>query len=278
MAIKVCLDAGHYGKYNRSPVVKSYYESDMTWKLHKLLAKYLKKYGIKVVKTRSIKSKDLELHTRGTKSKGCDLFLSKHSNAAANEDVDYVAVYCLADDKNVKCDDISKEIAEKLAPVIADVMGVKQGYKVLTRKADYDRNRDGFLNDNYYGVLHGARTVGTPGLILEHSFHTNKEATKWLLDDSNLDKLAKAEAEVIAEYFNVVDKKKKSVYYSKYTGNSTQIDIVLKAIGVPARYRGSITARRPLAKANGITGTYKGTGAQNRKLIRKAKKGKLKKV
>lgn len=29
MAIKVCLDAGHYGKYNRSPAVSSYYESDI---------------------------------------------------------------------------------------------------------------------------------------------------------------------------------------------------------------------------------------------------------
>lgn len=28
MAIKVCLDAGHYGKYNRSPAVSSYYPKD----------------------------------------------------------------------------------------------------------------------------------------------------------------------------------------------------------------------------------------------------------
>jgi len=41
MAIKVCLDAGHYGKYNRSPAVSSYYESDMTWKLHNYLKKEL---------------------------------------------------------------------------------------------------------------------------------------------------------------------------------------------------------------------------------------------
>lgn len=277
MGIKVCLDAGHYGKYNRSPVVKSYYESDMTWKLHKLLAKYLKKHGITVVQTRKSKSKDLDLHTRGTKSKGCDVFLSLHSNACGTESVDYVAVYYLVADENVKCDDISKSIAEKLAPVIADVMGVKQGHKTLTRKADYDRNKDGFLNDNYYGVLHGSRTVGTPGLILEHSFHTNKEMTKWLLDKDNLDKLAKAEAEAIAEYFKVVDKTEKSVYYPKYTGDSVQIDVVLKAVGVPARYRGTVAARRPLAKANGIT-AYKGTSAQNLKLVKKAKKGKLKKV
>ena len=42
MAVKVCLDAGHYGKYNRNPTVSSYYESDMTWKLHNYLKKELK--------------------------------------------------------------------------------------------------------------------------------------------------------------------------------------------------------------------------------------------
>ena len=34
---RVCLDAGHWGKYNRSPVVPAYYESEMNWKLHLLL-------------------------------------------------------------------------------------------------------------------------------------------------------------------------------------------------------------------------------------------------
>ena len=33
----VCIDAGHYGQYNQSPVVPEYYESDMNWKLHILL-------------------------------------------------------------------------------------------------------------------------------------------------------------------------------------------------------------------------------------------------
>ena len=45
MAIKICLDAGHYGKYNRSPVVPSYYESEMVWKLHNLLKTELESYG-----------------------------------------------------------------------------------------------------------------------------------------------------------------------------------------------------------------------------------------
>jgi N-acetylmuramoyl-L-alanine amidase len=51
--IKICLDAGHYGKYNRSPAVKEYYESDMNWKLHNMLKKYLEEYGFEVIQTRA---------------------------------------------------------------------------------------------------------------------------------------------------------------------------------------------------------------------------------
>lgn len=203
--VRICDDAGHYGKYNRCPGIPAYYESEVMWKLHLLQKQYLEELGATVITTRDNFIYDLTLASRGKKSEGCDLFISNHSNAVGkgmNEGVDYVAVYHLVSDASATCDDISKEIANKLAPVIADVMDTKQGYKVLTRKSDNDKNGDGVLNDNYYGVLHGARSVDTPGLILEHSFHTNSRTVNWLLNDNNLDKLAKAEAEAIAEYFS----------------------------------------------------------------------------
>lgn len=203
--VKICIDPGHYGRYNRCPNNSKYYESEMVWKLHLLQKKYLEELGATVITTRTDSSKDLELTARGKKSKGCNLFISDHSNAvgrAMNEKVDYVAVYHLFDDSTTKCDDVSKAIAFKIAPVIAETMGTTQGYKVLTRKSGKDRNHDGIMNDNYYGVLHGARLVNTPGLILEHGFHTNSKTVTWLLNDANLDKLAKAEAVAIAEYFS----------------------------------------------------------------------------
>ena len=195
---KICIDPGHYGKYNRSPVVPEYYESDMVWKLSMLQKKYLEQLGIEVVLTRTNKDKDMALVSRGMASKGCDLFISNHSNACGSEPVNYAAIYHLSNDTTTDIDDLSKDFAKKIAPVIANVMGV--GYKILTRNAQSDRNKDGFKNDNYYGVLHGARMAGTPGLILEHSFHTNKAATLWLLNDDNLDRLARAEAQCIAEW------------------------------------------------------------------------------
>lgn len=68
-----------------------------------------------------------------------------------------------------------------------------------------------------------------------------------------------------------------SIYYPKYTGNSYGIDTVLKAIGVPEIYIGSVKNRKPLATTNGLSSSYSGSAKENLKLIDLAKRGKLKK-
>ena len=204
---RICLDAGHYGKYNRSPVVPAYYESEVMWKFHLMLKDELEKRGMEVTTTRADQSKDMGLKARGKASKGADLLLSLHSNAASSESVDYVVAYHLYSDSGTQIDDQSKELAGLLAPVIAKTMGTKQAGRIATRKGSGDWNGDGVLNDNYYSVLNGARLVGTPGIILEHSFHTNKAAAQWLLKEENLRKLAQAEADVIAQWFGLEQEK-----------------------------------------------------------------------
>lgn len=64
-------------------------------------------------------------------------------------------------------------------------------------------------------------------------------------------------------------------YYPKYTGASTQIDVVLQGAQVENKYRGSYKARKPIAEANGIK-NYKGSATQNIALIKLAKSGLLK--
>lgn len=191
MAIKICLDAGHYGKYNRSPAVNTYYESEMNWKLHLLLKEELEAYGIEVITTRAEKDKDLDLVSRGKASEGCDLFLSIHSNAVGSETNDSVD-YPLA---IVQLDGKGNTLGEALADCIHDTMGTKQSGRVWTRR--------GSAGGEYYGVLWGAAKVGTVGMILEHSFHTCTKSAKWLSDDANLSTLAKDEAKVIADHFGV---------------------------------------------------------------------------
>ena len=208
MSKTICLDAGHYGKYNRSPAVPEYYESEMNWKLHNLLAKELEQYGFTVIKTRENKDKDLGLTTRGKKAKGCDLFISIHSNAVSNginEDVDYPVVY-------VPINGTADDIGNTLAVLVGDIMGTKQ--------KGYTSKRAG-NNGDYYGVIRGSVSVGVPGIIIEHSFHTNTKSTNWLMSETNLAVMAKAEAKAIAKHFGV---NKPITYYRVQVGAYKNID------------------------------------------------------
>ena len=186
--MRICLDAGHYGKYNQSPVNPAYWESEFTWKFHLMLKTELESRGIEVVTTRTEQGKDLDLVKRGQLAKGCDLFLSIHSNACDTESVDYPLACCTV---NGTADVIGHELAE----IVGSVMQTS-GKPCITKKKQSD-GRD------WYGVLRGAASVGTPGILLEHSFHTNRRATEWLMNDTNLQRMAAAEAEVIAAHFGV---------------------------------------------------------------------------
>lgn len=186
---RIMLDAGHFGNYNPSPVVAGYYESHMTWKLHLMLKEELEKRGFEVAVTREKQDVDLEVTKRGKKAKGYDMFISLHSNAAADENVKRVVVYRAYDDLNN-----ASVPALALGKAVADVMGV-ESYQDATRTLD-----GGF--GEYYGVLRGARSVGCPlFLLIEHSFHTNRYATEFLMSDENLRRIAVAEADVIKTYY-----------------------------------------------------------------------------
>lgn len=192
---KVCIDAGHYGKYNRSPVVPDYYESEMNWKLHNKVAAQLVAYGVEVVKTRTNQATDLPLEARGKKAAGCDLFLSYHSNASNTASADHPLACCLVEDSRTDIDDKSVDIGLQLAKVVEEVMQTNGEAAVLRRQLN--------SGADYYGVLRAAKSVGVTAVLLEHSFHTNERAARWLLVDANLDKLAAAEAAVIAAWLGV---------------------------------------------------------------------------
>ncbi len=194
MAYKIMLDAGHYEYRNQSPAVPEYWESKQMWRLHLYLRDELLNYGFEVGVTREKQEKDLAVVKRGEKAKDCDLFISLHSNAViggGGEWVDRVDVYSAYDNLNS-----ASELGTVLLKAVAECMGVSEG-TAKTRKStkgDYE----------YYGVMRGARNVGCPlYYIIEHSFHTNARAARWLLDDANLKRLARVEAAVIAAYFGI---------------------------------------------------------------------------
>ena len=70
-------------------------------------------------------------------------------------------------------------------------------------------------------------------------------------------------------------------YYPQYMGDSPRVDEVLSAIGANTDYDMTQTKpylrRKPIATANGIK-NYSGTAAQNNKIIKLAKDGKLRRA
>ena len=89
-----------------------------------------------------------------------------------------------------------------------------------------------------------------------------------------------AEKELFDSYIKS-DKTDTIKYYPQYTGDSPRVDEVLKAVGADKDYDMSQTKpysrRKPIATANGIK-NYSGTAAQNNKIIKLAKDGKLRRV
>lgn len=205
--MKICLDAGHYGKYNRSKIVREYYESEMNWKLHNYLEEELKSFGFDVIKTRDKQEKDLGLVARGKKSSGCDLFLSIHSNDCDEESIDYPLVVTMQDGKGDK-------LGLELAKNVEKMMNTRQAGKITKKK--------GTFYGEWYGVLEGARQVGTMGMIIEHSFHSNAKAATWLLQDENLKAMAKAEAGIIAAHFGVEKPTEEAGEYEVRVGKYTK--------------------------------------------------------
>ena len=184
----ICLDAGHIGLFNQSPVNRRYYESVMAWDLHLLLKEELEQRGFRVVLTRTSMYDPMDVDTRGSKAIGCDLLISIHSDASSHSSTDYPTAWCAIDGS-------SDNIGILLARTIASTIGTHDYGRVDHRYYPGTNDLD------YWGVVRNAIRVGSTGILLEHSFHTNLRTTNWLLSKENLAKLAKAEADTLEKFY-----------------------------------------------------------------------------
>ncbi len=202
--IKIMIDPGHFDHYNQSPVYAPYWESVMTWKLSNYLQQELQELGVHADLTKSSLEEDPLLNDRGFSSKGYDFFISVHSNAGAYEYMDQPLAFSYQNLPWTTIDDTSRELGGLLAEKISETMETNQKGSIAQRQGTGDWDNNGIMDDEWYSVLFGARFVGTPGILLEHSFHTNYKATLWLYNDDNLKKLAEEEAGVIYDYFSKI--------------------------------------------------------------------------
>lgn len=198
MALKITLDPGH-GQYgNKSPNNSKYIEGTQMWHLANKLKTALEKYGFEVVTTRPKIADNPSLNERGSAAgkNGSSMFLSLHSNApGANADGTYsasvtgsVVYYSMTRSEN-------KALADKLGNKVSQLMG---HYYRGSKTREYP-NKPGV---DYYGVIRAAAQSGCKcAMLIEHGFHTNIADSNYLLVDENLQKIAEAEAAIIAEYF-----------------------------------------------------------------------------
>ena len=171
--IKIMIDPGHANYYNPSTVVNGYYESVMTWTLSNYLKEELEALGVQADLTKTSLEDDPDLQPRGHMSAGYDFFLSVHSNATSYSSIDYPVAICYQNLDWTDIDDTSRAVGQLLTDKVTEVMETRQKGIIWQRLSDNDRDGNGVNDDEWYGVLCGARYVGTPGVLMEHSFHTN---------------------------------------------------------------------------------------------------------
>lgn len=231
----VLVDMGHYTGYNKSPVVPGYSEGNQMWILGNYLIEELHKLGRTTKATKMSRDDNPTVTQRGAMARGCRLAASLHSNAGGKgKATRAVGIHFVDDD--CPLDDLSKEIALRLARTAERTMGLDQAAQVYARLSGRDRDGDGLENDDYYGFLFAAHQAGVPAAIIENGFHDHPYAPTWLLKDENLRKLAKAHAAeidaILREHF---DKEENTMSNTMRPGdrgeNVRQLQGILKLAG-----------------------------------------------
>lgn len=232
--MKITIDPGHGQNTNKSPNNPSYVEGTQMWKLGQKLQKALESYGFEVINTRPNIGDDPSLSARGKSAgeSGSSLLLSLHSNApSASPDGTYdpsIKGVCACYSQKDKA--FNQPLAKKLAETVGNLMG--NGVKAV-----FYNSYPGKPGTDYFGVLRYSAASGCPhAIIIEHGYHTNVYESNWLLDDANLERLAREEARVIAECFGV--EKKKIIYRVQvgayfFKANATKLALRLEAKGFP---------------------------------------------
>jgi N-acetylmuramoyl-L-alanine amidase len=192
---KVFIDPGHGGKdrANRGPT--GYVEADGVLEISLLLEKELLSTGAFKVGLSRRTDKFLSLTERGKAAAkfGAQLFISEHTNASGkvpNTTVRGTTVFESVDLRD-------EELAKKFSAAISKALRIPdRGY--------HSRESEKYSGEDYYTVIDTAQDAGVLHcLIIESAFHDHKDDEALLKDEKNLLKIAKAQAAVICEFFDV---------------------------------------------------------------------------
>ncbi len=262
----IALDVGHGLKTPGKQTPNGIKEWTLNDKVADKITQLLSDYDVKIIRLDNNEGKvDEPLSERLNRylKLNVDLVISIHHNALKNKWSTATGIEVWVD-RNCTAADL------KLAKLI---------YKKLVKYTKLKGR--GIKKENFYVINQNKITA----VLVEGGFMDGKKDYKIITSDAGQTAYAKAVVESVIEFLSL--KKKSTVakpapkpaitYYKKYIGTSGKVDVVLKAVGVPAKYYGSWKKRKVIASKNGIK-LYVGTATQNKKLISLAKQGKLKKV
>lgn len=196
---KILVAQGHGpgSKHNRGFIGGN--EGDYNYYYCEYLVAELRSYGFIVDKVRKKITDFVRPEVYGKMAAGYDLLLDEHTNATGKKPpASGAEVY---DDTGTP--------NNKLASMVAKAISEAQGIKIRTpysakNGVNYRRLNNG---SNYYASLRNNRAKS--GLLVEKCFHDNPREVEFY--KKNLERIAKAEARAIAEYYGYLKNKTSSV-------------------------------------------------------------------
>lgn len=229
----ICIDPGHGGEtdgatyiYDEFPV----YEKDLNLQIALKLEQELQKYeNLEVVMTRREDiTVGLRERTQIAVDQNADYLISIHNNAAGNPELMPKGCMVLVtasryQPKETRVPDIYEvssrlglSIVEKLQNLglsLGNELGADSNSGLVRRPYSPEGGArrtyyypDGSVSD-YYALLRYGVEVGIPSIIIEHAYLSNEEDYQaYLATDEDLELLAKADAEGIAEALGLTEK------------------------------------------------------------------------
>ena len=230
-AVRIVLDAGHgghdTGAINSS---KNINEKTINLKIAKYLKDYLEQYqNTEIILTRSDDT-FLEIYDRSmiARNKKADLMVSLHLNSVASGTANGAEVYVT---HNTSLDKYNKETTILGNKILNNLnkLGIKnRGVKTrLITNDNTDIYTDGSIAD-YYGIIRYAmrgcridsgvvkpagavpakveKGEGIPAMIIEHCYINNNTDYAYIDSEEDIKKLAKADADAIADYYQLTEK------------------------------------------------------------------------
>lgn len=205
--IVVVLDPGHGGS-DPGASRNELREKDLTLKIAQYAKQELEKYaGVTVYLTRSSDSY-VGLKDRATyaKSVNADIFVSLHINSNTSPSPNGAEIYYPNRNYNASIGETGKQLASQIIKQLT-ALGIKnRGIKEEEQCKDPDKEYmypDGSHGD-YHSVIRNCKKEGIPAILVEHAFISNaSDASNYLSSDEKLKKLGVADAQGIAEYYNL---------------------------------------------------------------------------